>query len=471
MMRKIYFYSIVFVAALLCSCNKGEIDFSYSPSKPRCGQSISFSNASTKGDSDSKWEWVFGDGTTSTLKNPTKIYRKAGVYMVTLTLDSKSFQKAAKEITVFDSVPTFTASTDSISTYRDVTFTALTYNPYNLNLEYAWTLPEHAVLTQGSLTDKSITVYFTRASASVSVKLSTTLGNVTTETVKTYSVAETPATAVFLSTSEGQILRHKIYNGIPTEADTVTPSGITFTNARQLLIGGNTLFIFELRSGTDGAIYAMNLQTGSTEVVIRNAASVTDYVYSTGCVKDDYLYFADIANKNIYRLPVSTRNATFTDGKTLLYASESTLTGMSSGVCGGVAFYSDLILIGSTKGIYRFTETDISSGVAPATGVITTESAPLNLRVDPLAGKIYSVEGEALYVRNIDGSYPVKLADGIVSSWTLTTSNSLNRVVFGTEQGIMYMPLVQTRNNTTTAVPAALNDINALSIAIDETER
>lgn len=43
----------------------------------------SFINSTPYGE---KWEWNFGDGTRSTLKNPMKIYRTAGTYTVTLTV-------------------------------------------------------------------------------------------------------------------------------------------------------------------------------------------------------------------------------------------------------------------------------------------------------------------------------------------------------------------------------------------------
>ena len=143
-MNRQHYILAALLTMIVSSCSKGEIDFSYTPADPRCGQTISFCNTSTKGDSDSKWEWVFGDGATSTLKSPSKIYRKAGTYMVTLTLDKKKFQRVAKEVVVFDSVPSFTCSADTIGTFQDVTFKALTYNPNNLKLEYEWVMPASA---------------------------------------------------------------------------------------------------------------------------------------------------------------------------------------------------------------------------------------------------------------------------------------------------------------------------------------
>ena len=465
-----HYILIALVAGLVSSCNKGEIDFSYSPAEPRCGQSISFSNLSTKGDSDSKWKWEFGDGNTSESKNTSKTYRQAGVYVVTLTLDGKSFQRASKEITVYDSIPSFSASSDSIGTFEEVTFTPLTYNPSGLTLTYRWDLPENTVVT--SETSKGvITLYFTKETDNAEITLHTFVGS--NESVKTisYKVYDTPAASVIMSTSDGQLLQQKLYSLALMEPDTITPEGVTLTNARQLLIDGNTMFIFEQRSGEDGAIYAMNLDNGATEVVIRNAASVTDYLYSTGMVNGGYLYFADIANKNVYRVKTDTRNAVFTDGADILFASESTLSGFTSGVCGGVDVFGSLYYMGSTSGIYRFTEADINSGAAPATEQIATDQAPLNLKIDALAGKIYTVEDKSLFVRNIDGSYPHSLADGIESSWAFCINNSLNRMVFATETGVMSMPLVQTKNNTTTAEATKLNDIPAIGVVIDEVMR
>lgn len=48
---------------------------------------VAFTNTSTGGDS---WLWNFGDGTTSTVKNPTKTYTTNGIYTVSLTATNTS---------------------------------------------------------------------------------------------------------------------------------------------------------------------------------------------------------------------------------------------------------------------------------------------------------------------------------------------------------------------------------------------
>jgi hypothetical protein len=63
-------------------------DFSHVPEFPDAGESISFSDDSL--DSDGTivaWDWDFGDGSTSTLENPTYSYMNPGYYTVTLTIE------------------------------------------------------------------------------------------------------------------------------------------------------------------------------------------------------------------------------------------------------------------------------------------------------------------------------------------------------------------------------------------------
>ena len=66
---------ILLIGCTLIACNKKDIDFGFSPTNPRAGESIQFTNLSTSGE---EWDWSFGDATTSAVKNPTKIYKLAG---------------------------------------------------------------------------------------------------------------------------------------------------------------------------------------------------------------------------------------------------------------------------------------------------------------------------------------------------------------------------------------------------------
>jgi PKD repeat protein len=51
------------------------------------GLSCSFTDASTDSDgSVTGWSWDFGDGGTSTARNPSRVYPAAGTYLVTLTV-------------------------------------------------------------------------------------------------------------------------------------------------------------------------------------------------------------------------------------------------------------------------------------------------------------------------------------------------------------------------------------------------
>ena len=122
-------------ALIAMSCKRVSVDFTYSPAQPRAGQVVSFTNKSSAGE---KWAWSFGDNSTSVSKNPNKVYKKPGEYLVTLMVDSAKYNTASHTITVYDTVPTFVASTESIFHCQDVTFTANIYNPFNYPLSYQW---------------------------------------------------------------------------------------------------------------------------------------------------------------------------------------------------------------------------------------------------------------------------------------------------------------------------------------------
>jgi flagellin-like protein len=66
--------------------------FTMSTSNPAVGQSVAFTDTSTKGDGTiNQWSWNFGDGQTSSVQNPSHSYATLGTKTVTLTVtDSNS---------------------------------------------------------------------------------------------------------------------------------------------------------------------------------------------------------------------------------------------------------------------------------------------------------------------------------------------------------------------------------------------
>jgi PKD repeat protein len=61
------------------------VDFSVNDATPDTNQTVTFTDLTVGATS---WVWNFGDGTTSTLQNPTKSYRYAGTYTVTLAAEN-----------------------------------------------------------------------------------------------------------------------------------------------------------------------------------------------------------------------------------------------------------------------------------------------------------------------------------------------------------------------------------------------
>jgi PKD repeat protein len=73
--------------------------FSYSPSNPLAGDGVSFTDQSYDPDgSVVSWRWDFGDGASSSERNPTHVYYSPGSYTVTLTVkDDKGAEKSVSK--------------------------------------------------------------------------------------------------------------------------------------------------------------------------------------------------------------------------------------------------------------------------------------------------------------------------------------------------------------------------------------
>ena len=79
--------------------NAAEATFVFSPATPGPGQTVQF--ADTTSGSPTSWQWNFGDGGTSSVKNPSHAFAISGAYTVTLVArDSSGSKQGSKTITV-----------------------------------------------------------------------------------------------------------------------------------------------------------------------------------------------------------------------------------------------------------------------------------------------------------------------------------------------------------------------------------
>ncbi|MBQ7438614.1 MAG: PKD domain-containing protein [Paludibacteraceae bacterium] len=202
-MKKIYI--LLTICCALIACKKNNVDFSFSPDKPRAGETVYFSNLSDSGED---WEWTFGDGATSSLKSPSHVYKRPGDYVVVLKVDKKNAWTKTAKVTVYDTVPTFVASDTVFYIYKDYTFTANVYNPYNYDVNLEWDIEEQDTLVK--FIDKGIVCYFTQPEDSALIKLRIILNGETTDVQKKFYIQDRKTNSLLLRTADADY-RQRIF--------------------------------------------------------------------------------------------------------------------------------------------------------------------------------------------------------------------------------------------------------------------
>lgn len=248
-MKKIFI--IGFALAMIVGCKKVDVKFEYSPAEPRAGQTVTFTNRSSAGES---WLWTFGDNATSLLKNPKKIYKKPGEYVVTLMVDSAKYLTHSKVIVIYDTVPTFVCSSDSILHYQDVTYTANVYNPFNHELIYDWVLPEDCKIVAGSRNSRSISVYFTTIGEK-NVKLNLSQKDTTYTIEKEFKIHLTKAPAIVMRKSDHFAVRQRMINDRLEHPNSATAEDvhlIELTNDTVVTFNGKTFYASQMATTVAG---------------------------------------------------------------------------------------------------------------------------------------------------------------------------------------------------------------------------
>ena len=101
----------------------------------------------------------------------------------------------AKEVTVYDTIPTFVASDSVFYIYQDYTFTANAYNPYNYDVTFEWIVNNEIVGNEASMT-----CYFTQPDDSAQVQLNMTINGVLFEITKRFYIQDVDTRSVYIRT-------------------------------------------------------------------------------------------------------------------------------------------------------------------------------------------------------------------------------------------------------------------------------
>ena len=202
-MRKIYI--LLTICCALMACKKNNVDFTYSPKAPKAGESVQFSNISDSGE---EWEWTFGDGSVSSLKSPSHVYKRPGEYNVMLKVDKRAAWTKTAKITVYDTIPTFVANDSVFTIYKDYTFTANVYNPYNYDVKLEWDIEEQDTLVQ--FMTNGIVCYFTQPNDSAEIKLQVVMNGDTTRISRKFYVSDRATNSLLIRTAEADY-RQRIF--------------------------------------------------------------------------------------------------------------------------------------------------------------------------------------------------------------------------------------------------------------------
>lgn len=300
---------IIAISAILVGCNSKTADFSFKPEKPRAGEVVAFSNLSNTGED---WAWTFGDNTSSTSKSPVKTYRMPGTYTVTLKVDNKRSLSRTKQITIYDTVPNFSASfVDSIgaSIYESVQFKSLVYNPYNYTVTTEWSVvPEECFVKTDSSRTTELVGYFCQATE-CDVRMHIQLDETDTTIVHRYTIRDIPTEALLMRTAEGDLVQ-RIF-GI--RAEDVKP--LTYADGKALLDAAEEGPVFANRRYYDYGAEGLwvSFADGSNKVFLTEKPVTAIYAD----VVDNRIYWAE--SDGVMYLPlIDTPNNHFTKRPTRL---------------------------------------------------------------------------------------------------------------------------------------------------------
>ncbi len=216
-----------------------QADFTYSPSNPAVGTTIQFTDKSSG--NITSWSWQFGDGTTSTQKNPSKVYSSAGSYNVKLTVsDGETSNSMTQTVNVVASlVADFSFSPASPTVGQEVQFLDNSLGSPN---SWSWDFGDGAKSTA-----KNPTHTYSQA-GTFTVKLTISNGTSSATINKSLTVSSSSKRVITAASCELTDVRAAIAQANPGD-EVVVPNG-TAVWREQLLITKGVI----LKAATKGGV-------------------------------------------------------------------------------------------------------------------------------------------------------------------------------------------------------------------------
>lgn len=461
-MKQLSYILVAMLMVLMSACKKNEVSFTYSPTEPRAGQTITFSNHTEEGE---EWSWNFGDGSSSTSKSPSKVYKKPGTYTVTLKVDDKARRTYSTSVTVYDTVPAIGLSDSIIAYFEPITLTAEIYNPYNYALTYDWHLPEGTIILDGDTASRKLEVCFTQPEQDTHLMCHLTQGEKVWNIDTTIYVIDTKSPSLVIATA-GKLFHQRIYKyGFEQP---ILYSGLTaamLPAPKSMSIYNEVLYIFNDDKGLESGIVRYDLNSGNGQMLIKNSSDGEGQGFGYGYANGQGLYWA--TGSYVYSAGLDKAESFVAgDASAMKVIAASEIDGLAMGAQpGGIMRYNDVYMYAYNKGIHRF------SMPFSYEGTILTDQQIRRFTLDPIAQKIYFVSQNGLCVSLFDGSRTTVL-DAQADGKGLAVDNQDNLLFWTRAEGVYYMPLVQAANNSFTSEAVQLNEMtNVTALAIDATKR
>jgi PKD repeat protein len=117
-------------------------EFTFSPTDPTIQDKVNMTDSSSDPDGTvTSWLWDFGDGATSTVKNPSHTFTQKGEWQITLTVTDNDGAKTSisNTVTVINLPPAATFNcTSNPQTDMEIQFTERSIDPENKTLSWFW---------------------------------------------------------------------------------------------------------------------------------------------------------------------------------------------------------------------------------------------------------------------------------------------------------------------------------------------